>query len=190
MTDPAGAKGTDLRPNSVSLIGMPGSGKSTIGIVLAKALGYSFVDTDVLIQSAEKNLLQEIINDRGIAYFLEIEEKAILSVSGGSRVIATGGSAVYGEKAMRHLQDLGMVIYLRMDLETIVKRIRNFETRGIVIGADQTVEDIYRIRAPLYEKYARLTIDCRDKEFECIVGEICRALHADIDPRFGRDCVG
>lgn len=144
---------------NIVLIGMPSSGKSTVGVIIAKNLGMSFIDTDVILQTNQNRKLQEIINTDGIEKFLEIEESAILSLELKNTVIATGGSAVYSEKAMKHLKANGLVIYLNIDMKTVNRRLRNIKTRGVVLSPRQTLEEMYNSRKPLYEKYADITID-------------------------------
>lgn len=158
---------------NIILIGMPGSGKSTIGVLLAKSLGMKFVDTDLVIQEREDSLLQEIIEEKGMEAFLQVEEEAILSISGEQMVIATGGSAVYSEKAMEHLNKLGIIVYLNQHYKVLEKRIRNIKTRGIAMGKNKTLKDVYWERRPLYEKYAEFTVNGRNKSVEKIV-EIIR----------------
>lgn len=148
-----------MRSNIV-LIGMPGSGKSTCGVLAAKALLKNFFDTDLLLQNLEGKRLQSIINENGIEYFNEAEEKAILSLDIRGTVIATGGSVVYSEKAMAHLRSLGKIIYLRLGYEEMEKRIKNITTRGIVLKEGETLLDMYNERAPLYERYADEILNC------------------------------
>lgn len=145
--------------DNVTLIGMPGSGKSTVGVLLAKALGYGFLDTDLVLQQQEDALLQEIIDRHGVPYFLEAEERAICSVSCHRHVIAPGGSVVCREGAILHLKAMGPVIYLRVPLEELKARIHNMDSRGIALEPGQTLEDILTIRAPLYEQYADYVVD-------------------------------
>jgi shikimate kinase len=154
---------------NIVLIGMPSSGKSTIGVILAKTLGMRFVDTDLLIQEKKGRLLQDIINTFGISRFLQIEEDAILSFHYIGTVVATGGSAVYSDKVMEYLKQNGIVIYLKVEYDEIVKRIKNISTRGIVLGKCQSLLDIYDERIPLYEKYSDITIDCSNKDVEDII---------------------
>lgn len=139
---------------NISLIGMPGSGKSTVGVLLAKALGYGFLDTDLTIQQREGVLLQELLNGRGIEAFLDAEEAAICSVACTQTVIAPGGSAVCRAGAIGHLKSLGPVVYLKLAPETLEQRLRDISTRGIAMEPGQTIADLYRVRAPLYERYA------------------------------------
>ena len=138
---------------------MPSSGKSTVGVIVAKHLGMSFVDTDVFLQTQQNKKLQDIINTDGIERFLEIEENTILSLDLSNTVIATGGSAVYSEKAMKHLKANGIVIYLNINMKTVNRRLKNIKTRGVVLGPGQTLGEIYQKRKPLYEKYADIIID-------------------------------
>lgn len=144
---------------NVTLIGMPGSGKSTVGVLAAKALGYGFLDTDLVIQQREGALLQEILDKRGVPYFLDAEERAVRSVQCDRYVIAPGGSVVCREGAMAHLKAMGPVIYLRVPLEELKARIHNLDSRGIALEPGQTLEDILTLRAPLYERYADATVD-------------------------------
>ena len=138
---------------------MPSSGKSTVGVIVAKHLGMSFVDTDVFLQTQQNKKLQDIINTDGIERFLEIEENTILSLDLSNTVIATGGSAVYSEKAMKHLKANGIVIYLNINMKTVNRRLKNIKTRGVVLSPGQTLGEIYQKRKPLYEKYADIIID-------------------------------
>ncbi|MBF0559182.1 MAG: shikimate kinase [Nitrospirae bacterium] len=146
--------------SNVTLIGMPGAGKSTTGIILAKYLSRGFLDTDVLIQINRKKSLQEIIDESGYLALRKIEEEEILGINVENHVIATGGSAVYSPRAMSHLRDISNIVFLSVDFETILKRIHNFDTRGIAKTEDQTFRDLYNERQILYEKYAEWTIDC------------------------------
>ena len=144
---------------NVTLIGMPGSGKSTVGVLLAKALGYGFLDTDLVIQQQEGALLQEILDEKGVPYFLDAEERAVCSVQCDHHVIAPGGSVVCREGAINHLKAMGPVIYLRVPLEELKRRIHNLDSRGIALEPGQTLDDILTIRAPLYETYADYIVD-------------------------------
>lgn len=144
---------------NIVLIGMPGAGKSTVGVVLAKTLGLRFVDSDLVLQEREGKLLQHIINEEGMAVFLDCEEKAVCSIEGTGMVIATGGSVIYSNEGMRHLKELGKVIYLKVSFEEIEKRITNITTRGIAIRDGATLKDVYDERCGLYEKHQDATID-------------------------------
>ena len=143
---------------NIILIGMPGCGKSTVGVVLAKAAGYNFMDTDLLIQQREKMRLQQIIDTKGLPYFLKAEEDALLSVTCDYTVIATGGSAIYSPAAMEHLKAMGAVVYLQVAEPEIERRLSNLATRGVAGAKDKTMADIYNERIPLYEKYADFTV--------------------------------
>jgi shikimate kinase len=145
---------------NVTLIGMPGSGKSTVGVLLSKALGYGFLDIDLVIQQQEGALLQDILDTRGLEAFLDAEERAVCSVQCDKHVVAPGGSAVCREKAALHLKSLGPVVYLRVPLEELNQRIQNLSTRGIAMEPGQTLADVMAYRAPLYQRYADLVIDC------------------------------
>ena len=145
--------------NNIVLIGMPGVGKSTVGVILAKILGYRFLDTDLVIQETEKRLLREIIAAEGVDGFIAAENRIVSGVSAEKSVIATGGSVVYGEDAMRNLSENGTVVYFRLDYEELTKRLGNIRNRGVVIRSGQTLADLYAERVPLYEKYADITID-------------------------------
>ena len=146
--------------SNIILIGMPGSGKSTCGVVSAKMLLKNFYDTDLLIQNLEGKSLQEIIDKNGVEYFAKAEERAILSLDIKGTVIATGGSVVYSDKAMEHLKSLGKIIYLHLSYEDMCKRISNLETRGIVLQNGETLEDMYNERLPLYNKCCHRRIGC------------------------------
>ena len=144
--------------NNVTLIGMPGSGKSTIGVILAKALGYQFLDTDLLIQKEEKRKLSEIIEQEGPERFKEIENRVNASVQVSDTVIAPGGSVIYCEEAMQHLKSIGKVVYLKLSLDSLSKRLGNLKGRGVLLKDGQTLSDLYEERVPLYEKYADICI--------------------------------
>ncbi len=157
---------------NIILIGMPGVGKSTIGVVLAKKLGFSFVDSDLLIQEREGRLLHTIIEEEGLDGFNCIENEVNASIERENSVIATGGSAVYGTEAMKHLKEIGLVIYLELPYKELVNRLGNLEERGVSMKKNQTLEDLMAERRPLYEKYADITIDCYEKQIREIVAEI------------------
>lgn len=146
--------------DNVTLIGMPGSGKSTVGVLLAKLLGYRFLDVDLLIQEREGALLQEILDSRGTQSFLDAEEAAVLSLDCRRTVIAPGGSAVCREGAALHLKGMGPVVYLQVPLEELTRRIQNLSTRGIAMEPGQTLADVMAFREPLYRKYADLVVGC------------------------------
>lgn len=144
---------------NITLIGMPGVGKSTMGVILAKELGYSFIDSDLLIQNREHKLLSEILDDAGTDGFLKIEEQVNASIEADRTVIATGGSAVYGEKTMRHLKAISIVVYLKLPYDLLTIRLGDLHNRGVVLRDGQTLKDLYEERSMLYEKYADLVID-------------------------------
>lgn len=146
--------------SNVVLIGMPGCGKSTCGVLAAKYLLKNFYDTDLLIQNREGKSLQDIINEKGCKYFEKAEEDAILSLDIFGTVIATGGSVVYSEKSMAHLKTLGKIIYLHIDYETMLKRIDNLSVRGVVLKNGRSLKDMYEERLGLYSKYADEIIVC------------------------------
>lgn len=154
-----------MRKNII-LIGMPGAGKSTLGVLLAKSLGMDFVDSDILIQQREKRLLQDIINNDGIEKFMQIEEEVLSSLDLTNTILATGGSAVYSEKAMTRLKENGIAVYLHVDFSEIEKRITNITTRGIVLKEGKGLSDAYFERKSLYDKYADITVDCTGSSIE------------------------
>ncbi len=152
--------------NNIILIGMPGSGKSTCGVVAAKFLLKNFFDTDLLIQNLEGAPLQDIIDKKGNDYFEALEESAILSLDIDGTVIATGGSVIYSEKSMEHLKKLGKIIYLHIDYAHMCSRISNLSTRGVLIKNGESLKDMFDERLPLYEKWADATIDCNNGTVE------------------------
>ena len=144
---------------NIVLIGMPGAGKSTVGVILAKRTALDFVDTDLLIQKTEKRSLQEILDADGYLGLRRIEERVLLSMELCGHVIATGGSAVYSDPAMDHLRRMGIVVFLDVDLDAIRSRVTDFDSRGIAKRADQSFEALFEERRVLYRKYADITID-------------------------------
>ena len=167
---------------NIVLIGMPGVGKSTIGVILAKELGYQFIDSDLVIQQQEKRLLREIIEQEGVDGFLEIENRVNAGIQAEGAVIATGGSAVYGAEAMEHFRQTGTVVYLRLTYEKLKKRLGNLRGRGVVLRKGQTLHDIYRERSVLYEKYADITIEETGRDIEATLREILNfCLQIDVD---------
>jgi shikimate kinase len=145
--------------NNYTLIGMPGAGKSTIGVLLAKALGYEFIDTDLVIQQREGKLLKEIIAESGNEGFKLIEEDVNASIEADHAVIAPGGSAIYSDKAMAHFCEIGTVIYLKLSYKSVKRRLGDLRARGVVLKEGQTLHDLYCERVPLYEKYADVTVE-------------------------------
>lgn len=148
-----------MKNNNVILIGMPGVGKSSAGVVLAKVLGYKFLDSDILIQEREGKLLKNIISEVGIKGFIDVENKINSGIETENSVIATGGSVIYGKEAMEHLKSIGKVVYLKASYEEIDKRLGNLVGRGVVMHEGQTLRDLYEERVPLYEKYADIVVE-------------------------------
>ena len=145
--------------SNIVLIGMPGVGKSTIGVILAKILAYHFLDSDLVIQEREERRLHEIIKEEGTEGFLRIENDVNASLDVKRTIIATGGSAVYGKEAMEHLREIGTVVYLSLPFEEIDKRLSDIKGRGVVLREGQTLKDLYEERKVLYEQYADIQID-------------------------------
>jgi len=166
----------DVQDKNIVLIGMPGVGKSTVGVLLAKALGRYFLDTDVYMQALQGRSLQEMIDGNGLAWFLEAEEDYVLCLDETNAVIATGGSVVYSEQAMRHLIAHGVIVHLDLPVDRIEQRINNLRTRGVVMEKGQTIRSLYEHREPFYRRYAQLAIDCTDKNHDQIVTEIVGRL--------------
>ena len=162
--------------SNIVLIGMPGAGKSTIGVILAKSLGYDFLDSDLVIQKKYGKKLIEIINEKGLDGFLEIEDEVLSKINCENTVIATGGSAVYGEKAMENLKSNGKAVYLKLTAEEIEKRVNNIKTRGIVMKAGQTLREVFSDREPYYERYADITVDCNNTTLEECIAKIIEKL--------------
>lgn len=160
--------------SNVILIGMPGVGKSTVGVVLAKKLGYSFTDSDLVIQQETGKLLHQLIEEKGEAGFLMLENEINASLSMDHHVIATGGSAVYGKEAMTHLGKTGCMVYLKLPYEELQERLGDLRERGVVLKEGFTLYDLFEERSPLYEKYADITVDCSDKQIREIVEEISK----------------
>ena len=152
--------------NNVTLIGMPSAGKSTVGVLLAKRLGYSFIDVDLLIQEQEGKRLREIIEEQGLDGFLDVE----------NRVIAPGGSVIYGKEAMEHLKSIGLVVYLKITYDELVKRVGDVKDRGVALKDGMTLLDLYHERISYFEKYADITIDEEGKELGAVVDELREIL--------------
>ncbi|MEW6381776.1 MAG: shikimate kinase [bacterium] len=157
------------KDHNIVLIGMPGVGKSTIGVILAKVLSRDFLDTDVYIQVEEGRTLQEIIDREGLEKFCELEERYIISITKRGSVIATGGSVVYSALAMAHLKSQGMVLHLHLPVHLLEKRLTNILTRGVVKKSTQTLIELYNERMPLYQQYADSTIDCTEMGHEDVI---------------------
>lgn len=161
---------------NIVLIGMPASGKSTVGVILAKTLGIGFVDTDLVIQQREGRLLQDIIDTDGLDKFLEAEENAILSLECENSVISTGGSAVFGKNAMEKLKKDAVTVFIDVSPSALEKRLSNIKTRGIAAKNGESVEDILKERLPLYKKYADFTISTENENVEASVEKIVSLL--------------
>lgn len=161
---------------NIVLIGMPGVGKSTAGVVLAKVLGYQFLDADLVIQEEEKRLLHEIIREEGTEGFIEIENRVNAGIQAEQSVIATGGSVVYGKEAMEHLKEIGTIVYLKLPYAILEKRLHNIKGRGVVLKEGQTLQDLYEERVVLYEKYADIIVDETNLNVEETIEKIIEAL--------------
>lgn len=165
-----------MERNNIILIGMPGVGKSTIGVILAKVLGYQFIDADLLIQKEEGKLLKDIIREKGTDGFIEVENRVNSHIEASRSVIATGGSVVYGAEAMEHLKEIGVVVYLKQNLWHLEKRLRNIKGRGVVLRDGQTLANLYEERTALYEKYADVTVDEHGLNIEETLEAVQQAL--------------
>lgn len=161
---------------NIILTGMPGVGKSTIGVILAKELGYQFVDSDLLIQQQEKQLLKDIIAQKGVDGFLAVENQVNASIETKRSVIATGGSAVYGKEAMEHFRETGTIVYLKCSYPVLEKRLGDLKGRGVVLKEGQTLRDIYEERSVLYEKYADLVVEEDGRDIEGTLSLVLQAL--------------
>lgn len=162
--------------DNIILIGMPGSGKSSVGVVLAKTLGYDFLDVDLLLQQQQGALLQELVDEKGVEWFLNAEADAIASVHCSHTVIAPGGSCICRERAIEHMRSLGTVVYLQLTLEEVEGRIHNMATRGIALQPGQTLADVYAYRTPLYEACAHLTVPVHNQSLAETVVSVQQAL--------------
>ena len=162
--------------DNMILIGMPGSGKSTVGVVLAKALGMGFLDVDLLIQEREGALLQQLIDRQGVERLLDLERDAILSLNCRGTVVAPGGSCVCSEEAIAHMRRLGTVVYLELPLAEVAGRIRNQSSRGIALSPGQTLADLYQYRVPLYQRCAHITVPAGGQSLAETVENVKRAL--------------
>ena len=165
-----------MKYDNIVLIGMPGVGKSTVGVVLAKNMGYSFMDSDLLIQEQAGKLLHEIIGERGLDGFNEVENRVNAGINASRSVIATGGSVVYGREAMEHLKQIGTVVYLELPCADLAERLGDLNERGVSIREGQTLADLMEERTPLYEKYADVTINCENRQIREIVKMIREAV--------------
>ena len=165
-----------MKKNNVILIGMPASGKSTVGVILAKILGYNFVDADIEIQEREGRKLPDIIASDGVEGFIAIENRINSQIEVEKSVIATGGSVVYGKEAMDHYKNIGKVVYLKVGMDVLSKRLKDVKQRGVVMREGQSLISLYNERTPLYEKYADITIDEGNKTMEEVVADLLSAL--------------
>ncbi len=157
---------------NIVLIGMPGAGKSTVGVVLAKNMGFTFLDSDLLIQDKYKKLLHEIIEERGIEGFWQVENEVNAGIRTEKSIIATGGSVIYEEEAMKHLKEIGVVVYLKLSLDELTVRLGDLNERGVTLKEGQDLAGLYAERIPYYEKYADVTIECDGRLIRDIVAEI------------------
>ena len=164
---------------NVVLIGMPGAGKSTVGVVLAKKLGYRFIDSDLVIQEQYGKLLHELIEEHGVEGFWQIENDVNASLDTDKSVIATGGSAIYGRSAMEHLRDIAQVVYLKLPFEEVADRLGDLNARGVTMMPGQTLKDLYEERTPLYEKYAHITVECSGKLLRELAAEVAELVQKD-----------
>ena len=164
------------KPSNIVLIWMPGSGKSTVGVLLAKLTGRDFVDTDVLIKTQQGRVLQDIVDRDGYVALRAIEGKILLALDCRNHVIATGGSAVYCHAAMTHLKSGGIVVFLDVDMQTLEKRVHDYETRGLAKRPDQSVADLFAERSALYRQYADVTINCVGLSHEEVCARIIEGL--------------
>lgn len=159
--------------NNIVLIGMPGAGKSTVGVVVAKKLGYRFTDSDLVIQESYGKLLHELIEEYGVEGFWALENDVNASLDYQNAVIATGGSACYGKEAMEHLRASGVVVYLALGYDSLMERLGDLNARGVTIKPGQALQELYEERIPLYEQYADVTVDCEGKLLREVVDEVC-----------------
>lgn len=166
--------------DNVILIGMPGAGKSTLGIVLAKIMNYNFIDADLLIQQQCDRTLQKLIDACGPDGFIEVENQVLCDIEAEHTVIATGGSAVYSDEAMAHLSSIGRVVYLKISYEQLVNRLSDLQERGVVLkgGIGMSLRDLFDERKPLYEKYAQITVDVDDLSITAAARKVADALGA------------
>lgn len=167
---------TPFSHKNITLIGMPGAGKSTVGIILAKNCGLGFIDTDVLIQINRQRTLQKILDESGYLALRGVEEEEILKLNIENHVIATGGSAVYSEKAMKHLLSMSTVVFLEISIEQVRCRVLNMASRGIARADDQSLEDLYRERQELYRRYAQFTVNANRPSQEMLAVTVAARL--------------
>lgn len=168
-----------MNRKNIILIGMPGVGKSSAGVVLAKVLGYKFADSDLIIQEKLGMLLSEIISEKGIEGFIQTENNVNKSLNMEDTVIATGGSVIYGQEAMEHLKEIGTVVYLKVSYKDIKARLGDLKHRGVVVKEGQSLRELYDERAPLYEKYADITVEEKGQSIRETVLMIEKLLKQD-----------
>ena len=165
-----------IENSNIILIGMPGTGKSTVGVILAKMIAKRYLDTDILLQNIEKRSLQDIVDKEGHMALREVEQRVLLGIQCRNHIVATGGSAAYSESAMLHLKSIGIIVFLHADLPTLNRRIHNYETRGLAKRPDQSFQDLFDERLVLYEKYADITVQSsnltQDQVCDAIVGQL------------------
>ena len=181
INKPYAKKKMKLQNACIALIGMPAVGKSTVGVLLAKQLGYEFLDTDILIQTQENMTLPQIIKKKGLKGFLDIEACHLLGLGGKRRVISTGGSVIYREQAMRHLKRIATVVYLHADLPTLLTRLSDIEGRGVAIDPSSSIDKLYKERIPLYDKFCDIKIACGQNPPGRVAADIAAALAGRID---------
>lgn len=169
-----------MKKTNITLIGMPGAGKSTVGVVLAKTMGMRFLDSDLVIQEKEGKRLHEIISEVGSEGFLLVEDRINAGLDCENTVIATGGSVVYCENAMKHLKEISTVVYLELDYESLVHRLGDLQARGVVLREGQTLRSLYEERIPLYEKYADIRVDADKSTVTSVIREITKKF--EIEP--------
>jgi shikimate kinase len=167
-----------IKGDNIILIGMPAVGKSTVGVLLAKRLGYGFIDTDLMIQSGEQRRLHQIIETRGLTAFCDLEASYIRRLKARQTVIATGGSVVYRHQAMAYLDNLGITVFLDIEPAHLKHRLMDLEKRGVVLAPDQTIDDLYSERQPLYRKYSRATVSCTALQPEAVVAKLMSVIEA------------
>lgn len=165
-----------MKNDNIILIGMPGAGKSTLGVLLARAINYRFMDTDLLIQEREGKLLCEIIAEQGLEGFLKVEGDVNAGIETEHTVIAPGGSAIYSEKAMRHFSEIGTIVYLHVPVTELSKRLGDLKRRGVVLKEGQNLNDLYEERRVYYERYAQVTVDVTKDEIGDVLAELVQKL--------------
>jgi shikimate kinase len=165
-----------MSKSNIVLIGMPGVGKSTVGVILAKELGYQFLDADLLIQQQEGRLLREILAKEGTEGFIEIENRVNAGICANRTIIATGGSVVYGREAMQHLHEIGTIVYLEVSFRTIQMRLEDIKGRGVVLRNGQSLKDLYEERVPLYNRYADVVISEENLNIEQTVQKLSETV--------------